>query len=410
MFSDDKKQLNEGSSSMSKKIFRAETLAKIKSIASHVGLLVTLMIYTLIGGLVFRRLELPVEMERLGRLEETLLLKRQYLISSINNTNVTDLAQWESAILRPYESSMQEAARSGFSAELIPKLTATDEERLNPEPMFADRWSVLQAVFFASTILTTIGYGNVFPTTFLGRVFCILFALIGIPLTLTVIADYGKLLAGAVSSAAPKIRSKLPKGYNSCIPTNQAGRKSLGALAAVGLLFLYLACGAGIFMLWETHWTFFEGFYFCFVTMTTIGFGDIVPTNTKYMLFCTGYILVGLALTSTIIELVRRQYAHSWKRLQALRGPLAETLRRIGEQAGGDMSSLQTDLKRVLKVISMPRRRKSGAESHDMKDSEWEEAVEQILRDIAASSQPEPELPQQPRKSVVQIIIYESSV
>lgn len=36
----------------------------------------------------------------------------------------------------------------------------------------------------------------------------------------------------------------------------------------------------------------------------------------NYMLWCTLYILVGLALTSTIIELVRRQYAQSWEKLQ----------------------------------------------------------------------------------------------
>lgn len=35
-----------------------------------------------------------------------------------------------------------------------------------------------------------------------------------------------------------------------------------------------------------------------------------------YMLLCTLFILVGLALTSTIIELVRRQYASSWQKLQ----------------------------------------------------------------------------------------------
>lgn len=35
-----------------------------------------------------------------------------------------------------------------------------------------------------------------------------------------------------------------------------------------------------------------------------------------YMLLCTLFILVGLALTSTIIELVRRQYASSWHKLQ----------------------------------------------------------------------------------------------
>lgn len=57
----------------------------------------------------------------------------------------------------------------------------------------------------------------------------------------------------------------------------------------------------------------------------------------------------------------------------------------------------------------MPRRRKSGAENRDIKDSEWEAAVEAILRDIA-SSKAQPEAKPEPRKSIVQIIIYESSV
>ena len=34
--------------------------------------------------------------------------------------------------------------------------------------------------------------------------------------------------------------------------------------------------GAIIFSNWE-KWTFLEGFYFSFITLTTIGFGDFVP-------------------------------------------------------------------------------------------------------------------------------------
>lgn len=51
------------------------------------------------------------------------------------------------------------------------------------------------------------------------------------------------------------------------------------------------------------------------------------------------YILVGLAFTSTIIELVRRQYAESWKKMQELRAQiqaqikLAATLRQVADQA-----------------------------------------------------------------------------
>ena len=47
------------------------------------------------------------------------------------------------------------------------------------------------------------------------------------------------------------------------------------------------------------------------------------------------YILVGLAFTSTIIELVRRQYAESWRKMQELRAQiqaqikLAATLKQV---------------------------------------------------------------------------------
>ena len=64
----------------------------------------------------------------------------------------------------------------------------------------------------------------------------------------------------------------------------------------------------------------------------------ILPTfaeKTAYMLICMIYILVGLAFTSTIIELVRRQYAESWRKMQELRAQiqaqikLAATLKQV---------------------------------------------------------------------------------
>lgn len=51
------------------------------------------------------------------------------------------------------------------------------------------------SVFYTTTLLTTIGYGNLVPVTFKGRIFCIFYALFGVPLILITVADIGKFLS-----------------------------------------------------------------------------------------------------------------------------------------------------------------------------------------------------------------------
>uniref|UniRef100_A0A914QND5 Potassium channel domain-containing protein n=1 Tax=Panagrolaimus davidi TaxID=227884 RepID=A0A914QND5_9BILA len=73
------------------------------------------------------------------------------------------------------------------------------------------------------------------------------------------------------------------------------------------VLVTYTAVGGFLFQAWE-GWSYFEAFYFCFITMATIGFGDIVPTEKVYTIFTMMYIIFGLSLATMCIDLAGTEY------------------------------------------------------------------------------------------------------
>ena len=54
-------------------------------------------------------------------------------------------------------------------------------------------------------------------------------------------------------------------------------RNLLMIVGGLSAMILFYILGASIFIIWE-DWSLFNAFYFCFVTMTTIGFGDMTPS------------------------------------------------------------------------------------------------------------------------------------
>jgi len=64
----------------------------------------------------------------------------------------------------------------------------------------------------------------------------------------------------------------------------------------------------------KDDWNFLIGFYFCFITLSTIGFGDYVPGTSldawaaqEKLILCALYLLIGLALLAMCFELIQEE-------------------------------------------------------------------------------------------------------
>ncbi|KHJ77669.1 Ion channel, partial [Oesophagostomum dentatum] len=75
------------------------------------------------------------------------------------------------------------------------------------------------------------------------------------------------------------------------------------ALPLFILFIVYIALGGLMLATYEPDMDFFKAVYFNFVTLTSIGLGDIVPRSETYMALTIVYIAIGLALTTIAIEI-----------------------------------------------------------------------------------------------------------
>ncbi|VDM54975.1 unnamed protein product [Angiostrongylus costaricensis] len=272
----------------------------------HVGLILLSLLYVVGGAVAFYQMEHPNEMavresaiRRFNQHKERMLTELWTLVDS-------GAPPEERASLYVENSTriLFEAFDTNFITAALLKPGGENE---------AYSWTFVTALFFTATLLTTIGYGNLVPVTWHGRMFCIAYALLGVPLILITVADIGKFLSENIVWLYSRRNYFSPYILYFCKYSKVREKKgleqyiSIPVALIVMILLGYMAIGAVLLGSWE-NWQFFSGFYFSFITMTTIGFGDIVPINREFYLLDLCYIIIGLAITTMCIDLVGIQY------------------------------------------------------------------------------------------------------
>ncbi|KAE8607420.1 hypothetical protein XENTR_v10011180 [Xenopus tropicalis] len=236
--------------------------------------------YLVTGAVVFQMLEQPFEALKQSQLNEH---RRAFLDEHIC---------LQEDRLDEFIEQVKEAIGSGVD----PSANATN---------VTTRWDIGSCFFFAGTIITTIGYGNNAPKTDGGQIFCIFYALVGIPLFGILLAGVGDHLGSSLRKGIGKVEMLFLKWHVSATIV-----RVISALLfiLIGCL-LFVLIPMFIFQKIE-NWTLLESIYFVVITLTTTGFGDYVAgdgaghEHTWYKPVVWFWILLGLAYFASILTMI----------------------------------------------------------------------------------------------------------
>ncbi|XP_045772475.1 uncharacterized protein LOC123872309 [Maniola jurtina] len=164
-------------------VFRRVLSLCVRVVCSQVGLVVLVVIYVLLGALLFEYLESGPEVQKRSAIQRSREECLRELWAITERLNVLYERNWTRLVheqLRKFESSIVAAARQ------------TDAQ---PAELIDTKWTFSGALIYCITLITTIGYGNVSPRTAAGRAATVAYAAAGVPLTLACLAGLGASLA-----------------------------------------------------------------------------------------------------------------------------------------------------------------------------------------------------------------------
>ncbi|CAB07854.2 Potassium channel domain-containing protein [Caenorhabditis elegans] len=266
----------------------------------YIALLVLALIYTLLGATVFYLIE--------GSNEKSRLHVREQNLDKLLDELATVLSE---AVNDPEQSSEHQRMKE-FIKESYISLQKHEEQykwstyyRLeHPDNL---KWTFSSAFFFSMNVYTTTGYGSISAQTFSGQLFTMIYAFCFVPVTLVILRDLGqmflvnftKLYAHGLT-AVRRIRGKREVDEDEII--------QLPIKFCMTILIAYLLlCTTFVYLYdavmgpeWDDGLPYFTAFYFSFISLTTIGLGDVMPNNVPYAPPVSMIFFIGMAVTKVV--------------------------------------------------------------------------------------------------------------
>ena len=147
-----------------------------RSFGTFLFLLAFYIGYLLMGGYMFHRIECTEEMAVKRRVVVKKMESMMLVLEGLHDEDAPPA-------LTPITSDIKQIMIGN-------RIYEEDKEKYK----VCETWGFFNSFFFGFTSVTTIGYGKISPQTQLGRVACLIYCIIGIPLNTVVIGSIGNFL------------------------------------------------------------------------------------------------------------------------------------------------------------------------------------------------------------------------
>ena len=130
----------------------------------------------------------------------------------------------------------------------------------------------------------------------MGKILLIPYALIGIPIHLYFLVSIGRIITNVLRFVI-KTAALL-----TCKKQMKHGEMNLVAFSLMVLLLASLMSLTALIYCFLDNWRLIDGFYFSFVTFSTIGYGDIIPARNSGSKIFIAYLEFGLAIVAGVVD------------------------------------------------------------------------------------------------------------